>query len=81
MSNNEYEEGFGGLRLWSALALMAGFLIMVFGASLRSQYSYGTGYSNATHIRISPGLILVIGIAVAVLGVLGIVLDLLQRRR
>jgi hypothetical protein len=80
MKSNEHGEGVG-LRFWSALVMMVGFLIMVFGASLRSQYSLSTGYSDAVHIRIAPGLIIVIGVVIALLGLFGIVYDLMIRRQ
>lgn len=78
--SNEHEEGIG-LRFWSAIVMMVGFLIMVVGASLRDQFSLSSGYDDAVHIRIAPGLIIVIGVAVALLGLLGIVYDLMIRRQ
>lgn len=53
---------------------------MVFGASLRSQFSLSQGYSDAVHIRIAPGLIIIIGIVIAIVGVFGVTTDLMRRR-
>ena len=69
-----------GLLFWSALVIMVGFLIAIFGATLRNQRQ-NQGYSDALHASIPPGIIIVIGLVVAIFGVFGIVLAIMRRGR
>lgn len=75
--NGVQSEGLG-MVFWSAIAMTVGFLIMIFAATLRN-YRSSTSYGNALHAHVPAGIIFIIGIVVAILGVFGIVLSLIRR--
>jgi len=75
-SDDSYGEG-KSLIFWSAVAIMVGFLIAIFGAILRGYRE--NSYDNALHAHIPPGIVIIIGMVVAIFGVFGIVLALMRR--
>lgn len=65
-----------GILLWSGIGIMFGFLVMIAGAILHSQYKLGSSYDTALHAHVAPGLIIVVGLAISVLGMIGVVISL-----
>jgi hypothetical protein len=66
--------------VFSALGVTGGFLIMFFGAALHDRYDYVDTYATATHITVSPGLVILIGGIIAILGFIGMIRALFFRR-
>jgi hypothetical protein len=66
------------LFLLSAIGFTVGCLILIFGADLHNRYTYGATYSDALHVSAPPGIVMLIGGVIAILGVIGMVRSLLQ---
>jgi hypothetical protein len=65
--------------LYSSLAVMCGSLIVIFGAVLHNQYSYHSSVSSVIHLHYSVLLIILVGVAIAAIGTLGLIYGALQR--
>jgi hypothetical protein len=65
--------------LLSAIGFLFGCFIMVVGAEQYSNYAYGQTYNTAVHLHVSPGILILIGGIVAILGVVGMAGALLRR--
>jgi hypothetical protein len=57
--------------LWSAVAFMFGSVALVFGLDVHSRYKFGSSYDNALHVHFPSGLIIIVGAAIAVFGLIG----------
>jgi hypothetical protein len=66
--------------LLSAIGFTFGCLVMVFGAVLHNRYAYGASYNSALHVHIPPALVMIIGGAIAILGVVGMIGSVLRQR-
>lgn len=67
--------------VWSILLFFVGSVVTLFGLDLHSSYGYRQSYETALHWHIGAGLIVLVGVVVAVVGLVGVITALVSRNK